>query len=76
MENTSPQENPQPQPSNNPPSENTPKENIQPSSSNPSSINPQQQKSSFNKPNERFKTKVKKIFLYNKFYLKKKNYRT
>ena len=41
--------------------------------SKPPSSNPQQQKTTFNKPNERFKTKVKKLFLYNKFYLKKKS---
>ena len=64
MENPSPQENPQPQPANNPPSENPPKENTQPPSSNPPSSNPQQQKTTFNKPNERFKTKVKKNTFY------------
>ena len=61
MENSSPQENPQLQAPNNQPTENLSKENTQPLPSNISSSNPQQQKTSFNKPNERFKTKVKKI---------------
>ena len=59
MENTQNPENPSVQPTTQPPLENPPSENSQINLSAPQSLNsPNQQQINFNKPNERFKTKV------------------